>query len=49
MTGLAWACLPDLPNYRVGVIMIGIARCIAMVLIWNDLAGGDAEWVTSPN
>lgn len=44
MTGLAWACLPDLADYRTGVIIIGIARCIAMVLIWNDLAGGDAEW-----
>ncbi|KAJ3325183.1 hypothetical protein HDV06_004973 [Boothiomyces sp. JEL0866] len=44
MAGLAWACLPDLPQFRVGVLMIGIARCIAMVLVWNHLAGGDAEW-----
>ncbi|KAJ3271526.1 hypothetical protein HDV01_006577 [Terramyces sp. JEL0728] len=44
MVGLAWACLPDLPQFRVGVLMIGIARCIAMVLVWNHLAGGDAEW-----
>jgi ACR3 family arsenite transporter len=44
MAALAWACLPDLPEYRTGILLIGVARCIAMVLIWNDLAGGDAEW-----
>lgn len=44
MAALAWACLPDLPDYRTGVLLIGVARCIAMVLIWNDLAGGDPEW-----
>lgn len=43
MTALAWATLPDLAHYRTGVILIGVARCIAMVLIWNDLARGDAE------
>lgn len=43
MTALAWATLPDLPHYRAGVILVGIARCIAMVLIWNDLARGDAN------
>jgi len=43
MTGLAWACLPDLPRYRSGVIMVGLARCIAMVLIWSDLSGGHSE------
>eukprot|EP00897_Mesotaenium_endlicherianum_P008663 jgi/Mesen1/7825/ME000417S07137 len=44
MTGLAWATLPDLDGYRNGVIMVGLARCIAMVLIWNHLAGGNAEF-----
>jgi arsenite transporter len=43
MTALAWMCLPDLPEYRNGVIMVGMARCIAMVLIWNDLSGGHSE------
>ncbi|KAF8957206.1 sodium bile acid symporter family-domain-containing protein [Flammula alnicola] len=43
MLALAWATLPDLPGYRTGVIMVGIARCIAMVVIWNDLARGNAE------
>lgn len=43
MLGLAWATLPDLPGYRVGVILVGIARCIAMVMIWNDIAKGDGD------
>ncbi|KAJ3075540.1 hypothetical protein HDU98_007786 [Podochytrium sp. JEL0797] len=44
MTALAWITLPDLPHQRTGIILIGTARCIAMVLIWNQLACGDAEW-----
>jgi len=44
MVGLAWAMLPDLPTYRTGVIMVGMARCIAMVLIWCQLAKGDGNY-----
>jgi len=46
MVALAWVFLSNLPRVRTGVVLIGVARCIAMVNVWNEAADGDTELCT---
>lgn len=48
MLALSWAFLPDKRDLRQGLILVGLARCIAMVVIWTNIAGGDPNCASGP-